>query len=77
MRREEQYTSDKEEILNSPIKTLDELAGVFCCLLECENCPVMIHKYEKRTKLDKEILHEPCCTNLYKWIIEQGKLIDK
>ena len=37
----------------------------------------MIHKYEKRTEFDKEILHEPCCTNLYKWIIEQGKLIDK
>ena len=29
MRSEEQYTSDKEEILNSPIKTLEELEGVF------------------------------------------------
>ena len=57
----------KEE-MDRPIKTLVELASQFCCLTECKNCPVMIHGYEKRTK---EILHEPCCTNLYKWIIEQ------
>lgn len=67
--------SFKEEI-DRPIQTIEELATQFCCLTECNNCPVMIHGYEKRTKLDKEILHEPCCTNLYKWIIEQGKLIN-
>lgn len=72
MRREEQYTSDKEEILNSPIKTLEELAGVFCCLLECENCPVLIHGYEQRTDNEKKNLHTPCCVNLYKWIVEQA-----
>lgn len=62
-----------EEELDRPIKTLGELVAQFCCLIECKNCPVMIHEYEKRTKLDKEVLHEPCCTNLYKWIIEQSK----
>ena len=61
----------KEET-DRPIKTLEELASQFCCLTECKNCPVMIHEYEKRTKMDKEILHEPCCTNLYIWIIEQS-----
>lgn len=62
-----------EEEMDRPIKTLGELATQFCCLTECKNCPVVIHEYEKRTKLDKETLHEPCCANLYKWIIEQSK----
>lgn len=73
MRCEEQYTSDKVEILNSPIKTLKELAGIFCCLLECENCPVLIHEYDKRTRNEKENLHFPCYYNLYKWVVEQAK----
>lgn len=72
MRYKEQYTSDKEEIMNSPIKTLEELAGIFCCLFECKNCPVVIHEYEKRTNHEKKNLHTPCCVNLYKWIIEQA-----
>ena len=55
------------------IKTLEELTTQFCCLTECRNCPVVIHEYEKRTKLDKEVLHESCCINLYKWIIQQSK----
>lgn len=62
-----------EEEMNRSIKTLAELATQFCCLTECENCPVMIYDYEKRSKLEKENLHEPCCTNLYKWIIEQSR----
>ena len=65
------------ELNTRKMATLGELSSQLCCLRDCENCPVMIHKYEKRTEFDKEILHEPCCTNLYKWIIEQGKLIDK
>lgn len=64
-----------EEEMDRPIKTLAELAAQFYCLTECKNCPVGIHEYEKRTKLDKEVLHESCCTNLYKWIIEQAKYI--
>lgn len=62
-----------EEEMDRPIKTLGELATQFCCLIECKNCPVMIHEYEKRTKSEKEVFHEPCCSNLYKWIIEQSK----
>lgn len=71
MRYVEQYTSDREEIMNRPIKTLEELASIFCCLLECKNCPVVIHEYEKRTDNEKKNLHTPCCSNLYKWIIQQ------
>lgn len=66
-----------EELNTRKITTLGELASQFCCLTECENCPVMIHEYERRTKLDKEILHEPCCTNLYKWIIEKSMEIPR
>lgn len=56
-----------------PIKTLPELVTQFCCLTECKNCPVYIMGYEKRTKEEKENLHEPCVTNLYKWILQQVK----
>ena len=66
-----------EELNTRKIAILGELASQFCCLTECEHCPVMIHGYERRTKLDKEILHEPCCTNLYKWIIEKSKEISR
>lgn len=58
------------------IKTLPNLALQFCCLTECRNCPVHIHKYEKRTQEEKEDLHELCVTNLYKWIIEEAKKVE-
>lgn len=62
----------KEE-MDRPIKTLGELATQFCCWTECKNCPVYIHSFEKRTEYEKTCLHEPCVSNLYKWIIEQVK----
>ena len=62
----------KEE-MNRPIKTLGELATQFCCLTECENCPVHIHNFDKRTEYEKTCLHEPCVSNLYKWILEQAR----
>ena len=57
-------------------KTLSKLALQFCCVTECRNCPVHIHKYEKRTQEEKEDLHELCVTNLYKWIIEEAKKVE-
>lgn len=63
-----------EEEMDRPIKTLKELASQFCCLTECKNCPVVIHRYEKRTENEKKNLHIPCCDNLYKWIDEQVKI---
>lgn len=61
-----------EAEMNRPISTLSELATQFCCLTECNNCPVTICKYEKRSEYEKTSLHEPCVSNLYKWIIEQA-----
>lgn len=55
------------------IKTLSELATQFCCLTECENCPVYIHKVNYRTEEEEKELHIPCVDNLYKWIIEESK----
>lgn len=62
-----------EEDLDRPIKTLSELTTQFCCVTECKNCPVVIHNFEKRTEHEKTCLHEPCVSNLYKWILEQVK----
>lgn len=59
------------EEMNSPVKTLQELAIQYCCLTECKNCPVCIHKFEKRTEYEKCMLHTPCVDNLYKWIISE------
>lgn len=53
------------------IKTLEGLCAQFCCLTECKNCPIHIHGYEKRTEYEKCNLHEPCVTNLYKWVAEE------
>ena len=58
------------------IKTLEELAEQFCCLTECKNCPVYIHNYERRTPEEKELHHDPCCSNLYKWILEEAKKVE-
>lgn len=58
------------------IKTLEALVTQFCCLTECKNCPVHIHKADKRTEEEKCCLHEPCVTNLYKWIIEETKKVE-
>ena len=57
------------------IKTLPELAVQICCLTECKNCPVHIYKYEKRIK-EEEKEGDPCCSNLYKWIIEEAKKVE-
>lgn len=57
------------------IKSLVDLMNYFCCVTECKNCPVVIHKFEKRIKYEKECLHIPCIDNLYKWVIQEVKLI--
>lgn len=58
------------------IKTLGDLAVQFYCLTECKNCPVYIHNYERRTPEEKELHHDPCCSNLYKWILEEAKKVE-
>ena len=61
------------EEMDRPIKTLGELATQFCCLTECKNCPVVIHDFDKRTEHERTCLHEPCVSNLHKWIVEQAR----
>lgn len=58
------------------IKTLSELATQFCCLTECKNCPVHIHKVYYRTEEEKAF-HIPCVDNLYKWIIKESKKVSE
>lgn len=62
-----------QEELYHPANTLGELAIRCCEMLGCENCPVHIHNFDKRTDYEKQMLHIPCIVNLYKWIIEQAK----
>lgn len=59
------------------IKTLSELATQFCCLTECKNCPIHIHKADHRTEEEKAELHIPCVDNLYKWIIKESKKVSE
>lgn len=59
------------------VKTLDALAIQFCCLTECKNCPVYIHKADKRTEYECCELHDPCVINLYRWIIEESKKVEE
>ena len=58
------------------VNTLESLCTQFCCLTECKNCPVHIHNYDKRTEYEKCNLHEPCVTNLFKWVIEEVLKVD-
>lgn len=67
---EEKHLLESE--LDVEITTIESLATIFCTMIECKNCPVVIYDYDKRTKYEKEMLHTPCCTNLYSWIIENA-----
>ena len=58
--------------LDRPIKNLGEAAVVLCMALGCENCPVVLFDYDKRTEYEKCNLHEPCVSNLFKWITEEA-----
>lgn len=62
-----------EEERSIPVKTLMGLVIRFCALHGCKNCPVNLQDYEKRTEYEKTCLHEPCFSNLYKWILEQAE----
>lgn len=46
-------------------------AMTFCEKVSCQECPAC----ETRTIYEKEMLHEPCVTNLYRWIIMQANQI--
>ena len=64
--------------LSGPIEDLHSAAIVLCMATNfsshgCENCPVVIYDYDKRTMYEKTCLHEPCQMNLYKWIVDKAK----
>lgn len=66
-----------QEEFNRPINDLYSAAIILCLALGmnengCKNCPVTLFNYEKRTIFEKCCLHEPCQTNLYKWLIAKG-----
>jgi hypothetical protein len=70
---------DIQEELNFPVKDLYSAAIMLCLAIgfgkdskACEHCPVHIFDYHPVTKYEKQVLHEPCQTNLYKWLIEQA-----
>lgn len=62
---------------NRPIKDVYSAAVLLCMATSlgtgnCSNCPVTLFDYDKRTEYEKCCLHEPCQTNLYKWLTEQS-----
>lgn len=66
-----------QEEFNRPINNLYSAAIILCLALGmnengCKNCPVTLFNYEKRTIFEKCCLHEPCQTNLYKWLIAKA-----
>lgn len=56
---------------NEKSTTLEDFSVEICSSIECSDCPVIKENYEKRTGYD--VYKEPCCNNLYKWIIEKVK----
>lgn len=62
-----------EEFEDRPIKTIECIAIRLCETINCNECPVTIYNYEKRTSFEKECQHIPCCYNLEKWIKDKAK----
>ena len=60
------------EQLDRRIESLYDIAIQICTVTECKNCPVHYEPFETRTEFEKESQHEPCCTNLYRWILERA-----
>ena len=50
------------------INTVEKVAVRLCDEIECEECPVHLFKWEKRTNVEKCLEHKPCYTNLEHWI---------
>ena len=50
------------------IDTVEKVAVRLCEVIECEECPVHLFKWEKRINVEKYLEHKPCCTNLEHWI---------
>ena len=73
----ELFETVKDEF-DRPIKDIYSAAVLLCMATNlgsdsCRNCPVTLFDYDKRTRYEKCCLHEPCQTNLYKWLMDQAK----
>lgn len=64
---------EKEEFENRPIQLIIDIAIRLCESIKCEECPVVLYNYEKRTEFEKQNLHIPCCYNLEKWIEDESR----
>ena len=62
--------------LDSPVRTFRDIAVKLCETISCENCPVELYDCDRRGHYEKVVLHEPCCTQLEKWILNEARLID-
>jgi hypothetical protein len=62
--------------LDKPIKSLSDVAVRICESLSCDNCPVNIFDCDRRTNYEKTMLHTPCCTQLYNWMLNEFRLIE-
>ena len=69
-----EYNTTDGDDLDRPLESLYDIAVRLCETLSCENCPVIIHECDKRTYQEKEVLHQPCYTQLHNWMVEQVKL---
>ena len=58
------------EIVIKDDKALSDIVTNYCCTNGCDNCPVKVYGYEKRTEYEKDMLHTPCVDNLFKWVKE-------
>lgn len=58
---------------NRAVETISSIAIRLCETISCEECPVTIYEYEKRTPFQKELQHTPCCYNLETWIRSTAK----
>lgn len=67
----EEYRMIEDE-LNQPRSSLGEIAVLVCETLSCENCPVVIHKADTRTDVEKCVGQHPCFGELRKWIIKEA-----
>lgn len=80
-----EYTLDELKMLieelNFPVDSLGRATTLLCLATSlaadgCNNCPVVLFDYDKRTEYEKCCLHMPCQINLYKWLKDSGNLYE-
>lgn len=62
---------ETEEAIDRPAETLRDVAEIFCTVMDCRNCPVVVHGFEARSEHEKYGTRVPCVENLVRWIKEE------